>query len=332
MDPQFLAGDDYSDKLHLMLRSPGVLQAAVAFWGKGAEKLISDRTDQPAQILCNLQSGACNPYVIKKLLGKEASGISVRTSPRLHAKVVIAANAALIGSANISANGLALEGAQAAWEEACLYTEASEPRHSAIAWFQQQWQEAKVPDNEMIEAAAKKWRERGGGTPAPGTSITTLDPEQLRGAYFAIYDDWEISAPAHEYVEQAQKTDPSISCYEGWGNLPYNADLISLYWPSGRKPQYDGVWRRCKRPDEDEIPKNGKLSVQLVTEANKVLGRRFTRKERKGLFDKYMPTLAEMLQEYVNEQDDRNVFFGLDEVAERWAATQHKPVELLPLP
>jgi hypothetical protein len=324
MDPKFLAGDSYSDKLHLMLRAPGALQAAVAFWGKGAEKLIAKRAGQPAQILCNLQSGACNPYVIKKLKGMKASGILVKTSPHLHAKVVITEKAALIGSANISANGLSLEGAQAAWDEAGLYTEASQPRQAAIAWFKQQWEDAEEPDDAMIEAAAKKWRERGGGTPSPGTPIADLDPEQLRGAYFTIYDQWEFSEPAKEYVEQAQKKDPTINGYEGWGELPYNADLINLYWPSGSKPYYEGVWRRCKRPDQDETPEDGKLPVQLVAETKKVLGRRFTAKERKGLFDKYMGTLTEMLQEYVHEEGDRNVFFALDEVGERWAATQGK--------
>lgn len=48
------------------------LCAAVAFWGQGAEDLVARRGagSEPAQILCNLQSGACNPYVIEKLRDK----------------------------------------------------------------------------------------------------------------------------------------------------------------------------------------------------------------------------------------------------------------------
>jgi phosphatidylserine/phosphatidylglycerophosphate/cardiolipin synthase-like enzyme len=143
---KFLTGKAYSDRLQEMLASDGRLCAAVAFWGQGAEDIVSKsgRRSIPAQILCNLQSGACNPYVIEKLMGLD--DIEVRTSPLLHAKVVITDGAALVGSANISANGLSLEGARAAWDEAGVYCTDEVLRRDAQAWFDQQWEDAINPN------------------------------------------------------------------------------------------------------------------------------------------------------------------------------------------
>ena len=167
-------------------------------------------------------------------------------------------------------------------------------------------------------------RERSGGAPYGKNPIAEFDSEQLRGAYFAIYDEAEISRPASSYMEKVQEDDPKIDCYEGWSELPYNADLISLYWPASSGCTYEGVWRRCKKQDEDETPQGGELSVQLVAQSKQLLGRPFPPKEQKALFHKHLETVEEMLTEQAEKEGSRCALFGLDDVAERWAASHGK--------
>jgi hypothetical protein len=58
------------------------------------------------QIVCNLESGACNPDPIRQL---SQLGWNIRTNPRLHAKVYLFPSAAVVGSANPSTNGLSFD-------------------------------------------------------------------------------------------------------------------------------------------------------------------------------------------------------------------------------
>ena len=78
---------------------------AVAFWGRGAEELTRGIGHDNVKIICNLKSGGTNPYVIEVLQHQ-----NVRQNDLLHAKVYLGDNAAIVCSANASANGLGFEG------------------------------------------------------------------------------------------------------------------------------------------------------------------------------------------------------------------------------
>ena len=85
---------------------------AVAFWGGDAPKLlnISDWKAETIRIVCDATSGACNPTALRFLHEKFAGRFY--TNDRLHAKVYWTPKQALITSANASASGLSLEGAE----------------------------------------------------------------------------------------------------------------------------------------------------------------------------------------------------------------------------
>jgi hypothetical protein len=85
---------------------------AVAFWGKGApEELGISKSQARLTVICNLSMGGTNPAVIRSLRTTHGAP-TVRQNDRLHAKVYLFAHAAVIGSSNASANGLALEGSE----------------------------------------------------------------------------------------------------------------------------------------------------------------------------------------------------------------------------
>ena len=92
--------------------------AAVAFWGKGASDLLKKKNrGAKAKIICNLMSGGTNPYEVEKLM-KIAH---VKQLNDLHAKVYIGRDSSIVASANVSGNGLGLEGLeQNRWREAGL--------------------------------------------------------------------------------------------------------------------------------------------------------------------------------------------------------------------
>src|SRR3984893_9737442 len=122
---------------------------AVPFWGKGALTMLGIGGGQQSQIACNLQISACNPYVIEDL--KNAQGVTVRSHPRLHAKIYATNKFAIIGSSNASSNGLAIEGPPESWIEANVISDDPATVRSAFALFQEIWDS---PETSKITSAA----------------------------------------------------------------------------------------------------------------------------------------------------------------------------------
>src|SRR4051812_40767983 len=96
-----LAGAALSDRIHQIMKEK-VVDCAVAFWGAGAELKWGKLQKRKIRIICNLSMGGSNPSVIEKMMEL----YSVRQHDRLHAKVYIGKNEAVITSANASTNGL----------------------------------------------------------------------------------------------------------------------------------------------------------------------------------------------------------------------------------
>ncbi|MGI4732472.1 MAG: phospholipase D family protein [Janthinobacterium lividum] len=128
-----------------ILAEDGV-RAAVAFWGRGCEDWV---TGGDAKIIANLRMGGTNPHALKKVKA------SIKRCERLHAKVFIGRDRAVVASANVSINGLALEGAEtASWIEAGIVTDDVA---SIGGWFDDLWlrgsHDITGPDWERAEAA-----------------------------------------------------------------------------------------------------------------------------------------------------------------------------------
>lgn len=141
-----LTGETLSRTIKEILREDGI-KCAVAFWGDGAEHLISKDSLMTARIVCNLKTGGTNPSVIERL---QAAGAAVQQHDKLHAKVYIGGNKALVASANASINGLGLQGReQAVWLEAGSFVDSE----AASAWFEEIWSDSRLILPEDIENA-----------------------------------------------------------------------------------------------------------------------------------------------------------------------------------
>jgi hypothetical protein len=98
---KFLEHDAIKKNVRALLSFKGPARIAVAYWGKGALELLDldpNRTD--LQILCCLKAGSSDPKVIRQF------GAKARQIDNLHAKVFWTSRGAIVGSANVSTNGL----------------------------------------------------------------------------------------------------------------------------------------------------------------------------------------------------------------------------------
>jgi PLD-like domain len=100
----FLINDNLWQVLSDINKSPGHIDAAIAYLGNEGSRLLPlKRGDclvvdlSPATV----RAGSTNPYEIGKLIKR---GVQVFTRRNLHAKIVIADKKVLVGSANISKN------------------------------------------------------------------------------------------------------------------------------------------------------------------------------------------------------------------------------------
>jgi hypothetical protein len=180
---QFLVGDELGDEIRKILAEHGV-RCAVAFWGAGAETLV---TGTDARIICNLRMGGTNPFAMRMVKA------DIRKRDDLHAKVYLGKNKAIVASANASANGLGLEGVeQAGWVEAGTLTDDVAP---IAEWFEALWNGSQQVVKADWAAAERAWRAR---TKPTLTSFDSFDPEadDLPLVNWITWGDWEVCPEA----------------------------------------------------------------------------------------------------------------------------------------
>ena len=142
--------------LHLLTTEP-TLRIATAFIGTGASRFIGSQCTD-AKIVCNLSMGSTNPQEIVTLIQRFGKS-NVRQVNNLHAKLYIGSEYAIVGSANMSHNGLGFQ--PTALREAG-YRFPLEPsnRHSSLDWFDQLWAEAREITEKDLKNAEEKWKRR----------------------------------------------------------------------------------------------------------------------------------------------------------------------------
>lgn len=215
----FLTSENYLTSLKKLLNESKSIDMAVAFWGAGAEKLLTN-LKIPARIICNLTSGATNPAVIKAI---QHHGVTVKHLPDLHAKLVIGNDSAIIGSANCSANGLSLEGDEVkGWQEAGYVISSGHEIAQAQAWFAERWNTADVVDDSLLKEAEIIWRNRSKNrikSPTQSKSFLSVPLHEIdrRGIVLAF---WR-AAPTEEGNEFAetyknQNQTQILEHYEDW--------------------------------------------------------------------------------------------------------------------
>jgi hypothetical protein len=196
------------------------IQIAAPFWGEhaidllGLEKVV-DRENPSFRLICNLESGACNPAPIKVL--KNRLLWSMRTNKRLHAKVYIFDDCAIVGSANPSANGLALQDTEAnSWHEVCIVVSDRKDVRGLRRWFDRLFASSEsksvTPTRLAIAEALWKQRRRDTGNIFRRSAISLKDLAEgeqgasvLESTWIWIYSDPNVSNESQRYNSRIKR-------------------------------------------------------------------------------------------------------------------------------
>lgn len=166
-DPIFLTGHTILERVRWLLGRQEPINLAVAFWGAGAIDRIGLRErhanagERRTRIICDLMSGACNPGEIRQIRAMQPTGVEVRTLDGLHAKVYSTTCHSIIGSANVSANGLGDIAVNLTSNlEAAVFSQNSLLANQLEEWFNGHWRNAGIISDEMLNEAEILWGAR----------------------------------------------------------------------------------------------------------------------------------------------------------------------------
>ena len=150
---------EIQQRIEACAKNAKVIRIAAPFWGQDAVErlgLTKATKGKDFKLICNLESGACNPEPVEQL--KNELLWETRTNRQLHAKVYIFDEIAIVGSANPSANGLALQGMEiSGWSEICVETREKNLVDNLVKWFDIIWREtpSEIVDQKKLKDAKK---------------------------------------------------------------------------------------------------------------------------------------------------------------------------------
>lgn len=278
---RFLDGRALGAELPEFCRASKEVRIAVAFWGEGAvDALGSGDGLERVRIVCNLRSGGTNPDAIRRLV---AAGASVKHSDELHAKLYLFDTQAVIGSSNVSANGLSYQGHEATgWTEAnVLFDRASGPYTDAERQFDAIWRTARLVKHTDLDSAQEAWsRRRRLGLAGRSSNGSDLISElATRPEFFAdqriflTVDRYYRSASSELALETERKrldVGDELDCWEDWEDMPKDATFVSFMRGPRGGVKFDGFWHSPERRREIRN-KDGEL-LQLVDQLDDVKG------------------------------------------------------------
>lgn len=250
--------DSYLIQLKNQLTRARHASVAVAFWGAGAERIFDGWRGESLRIICNFASGGTNPDAIKTL--RKLAKAEIRQLDDLHAKMIVTDCAVIVGSANVSANGLGLEGTEVAgWRETGILIDSPDLVKDAQAWFERQWHESRHISKEDMDATCILWQSRRNKRPTGNKEGSLLrqsvDDLEDRAIYLAIYRQ-EASKQAFKAFETGalkvaqaygvKKPPENLDFLENWpSNSPLpqerNAALIEVYFGPRGKVDVRGI-------------------------------------------------------------------------------------------
>jgi len=309
---EFISGGKNTQKIKELFETEEPLKCAVAFWGKKAEELLDNSKSSEIKIICNLESGATNPFLMEKLLKlkkEKPLNIHIKTKHNLHAKVYIAGNQAIIGSSNVSSNGLSLEDEeQQGYEEASIITSDEKIIKSANAWFEDLWSNFTTSiTKKMLDKAKEKWKSKrktrvtntisSGG----GSLFEELrkNPSEFKdrddNIVLAIHRANITNERALEAVEKANNRyfGTEIAAYEYWDSLPEDSYLIVIMYDSNKIFSFWGIYKTDFHQDTEESfeyenGEKGKITVAFKKKVIRTNLRKYkiTKKDKELLKDK----------------------------------------------
>ena len=282
-----ILGDSNATAIKYLIDNENTLDCAVAFIGHKALELLKNKQ---LRLICNLESGATNPFVIEELI--KIKGVEIKTHSSLHAKVYIGHNQAIISSANLSANGLSLEDEEIkGWLEAGYKINAKEEVADLKMWFKDEWEKAKKIGGKDIADAKEKWVNRRLVRPIKETTHRSL-LEALknkkpalrdRNIYIVITRE-PMSKEARQEIDKLKtggRYGSKIDGYENWPYLPLESCFIDIFIDSDDIATVHGLWLSPKRRmlanflDEDKK----QSTIFLCKEIDDYLGYELSKKD-----------------------------------------------------
>ena len=229
---------------------------AVAFWGQGSSDILRKSKDKEIKIICNLESGATNPYEIIKI-GQMIGFNNIRSIKNLHAKVYLTDGNLILGSSNFSANGLSLEGDETnKLIEANILVEDNSIINKAHNWFDTLWANAREVNKSYCEKFISDWAKRRKGTGQKNKENDFFKACQ-NGEYneeriYIIIDTGgftrEEEIVGDKEARIALKGDlfyegKEISYWYGYESVPRDAFVISYFLEDNGQLEYYGIWK-----------------------------------------------------------------------------------------
>ncbi|TBF36990.1 hypothetical protein ELG88_18070 [Rhizobium leguminosarum] len=291
---RFLNETNGLSEIRSLLANTDEATLVVAFWGRGAiDALGLDKHWKSLRIVCNLDSGACNPAEVRRLRLLKGD-IDVRTDWRLHGKVYLTQEGVVMGSSNASSNGLAVEGAALkAWAEANIYSTDVAFLEEVNIWCRERIENSLTVTDEALALAQDAWDLRIRSTPPLGGLTTDfLEAVRRQPGHPALANvkviRWAtaISTEAVAFQSEAIEADHSLKgteIYEGWGTKIAPDDWLVDFDVSRTSPKFTGFWHVvhvdgdndvvfARRHDFLAIPTLGRLTIRKGDRA--ALGKR----------------------------------------------------------
>ncbi len=232
------------------------IKLAVAFWGQGSSEMIKKIKNKKVQFICNLESGATNPYELIKI-GKLIGFKKIRSIKNLHAKVYLTNNKMILGSSNFSSNGLSLEGDDAnKLIEANLLIEDSNIIKAAHHWFNSLWKSAKKVDVNYCEKHIPKWVSNRKRNPVRKIETNFFkayeNGEYLNEKIYIIVDTIDLTLNeikiGNKAVAEVKKGDlyyrgKEISYWYDYPNVPRDSVIISYFYEKKGRLYHTKIWK-----------------------------------------------------------------------------------------
>lgn len=238
-----------------LMTSKDDIFCAVAFWGSGGIALLKNSLDKNPKrkitIICNLESGATNPDFVSWCL-KNPKNFTILTSSKLHANVILGAKKYIVGSTNISANGLGHKNDETnGLMEASITGDDAKTAKEILSWFKSEEKKAKKITTKMLKEARLVWARRKQIKEFEDPGAKSLiehfinNPDDFIGKNInlAIYkNDFDENAneALNTFKENGQvqdnkkKHNNNLDPFQNWPNLPKDAYLIKIKYTQNK--------------------------------------------------------------------------------------------------
>lgn len=238
---EFLSRRALSERIQEIVRGDDA-RCAVAFLGRGAAAFLggADGAVTP-KIICDISMGCTSPHELVSLGAPDTP--SLKHVKGLHAKVYISDRGLIVGSANISDNGIGfvVEHEAALLEAGVFHPPETSVWREVSAWFDKLYGGAEPMSADALESAKASWRvgPRGEGRAPKAGSLLDLvraKPQHFANVGFVftgIASTEEQRRAAREAAAEGLEEEgasfaswPAGDIFCGWGD----EDLAQ--WPS----------------------------------------------------------------------------------------------------